>query len=254
VRFGLRAANDPRILNTVQVIDATLKTETATGPVWHRYTQDGYGEHADGSPFDGTGVGRGWPLLAGERAHYELALGHGGEARRLARVMAAQSSPGGLLPEQVWDMPDVPERELFNGRPSGSAMPLVWAHAEYIKLLRSLRDGQVFDTPPQPVLRYQVNRRTSSLAMWRLNHKCRAFPAGKRLRIELLEPALLHWSVDDWHTVHDTTTQDTGLGMHIADLPTACLRPGDRVLFTVFWPTARRWEGVDYEVTVDEPV
>jgi glucoamylase len=61
VRFGLRSADDPRMASTVQVIDALLRSETATGPVWHRYNGDGYGEHDDGSPFDGTGVGRGWP-------------------------------------------------------------------------------------------------------------------------------------------------------------------------------------------------
>ena len=75
VRFGIRAANDPRIRDTVTVIDALLKVETPCGPTWHRYNDDGYGEHADGAPFDGTGIGRGWPLLTGERAHYELASG-----------------------------------------------------------------------------------------------------------------------------------------------------------------------------------
>ena len=73
VRFGLRAADDPRIRDTAKVIDALLKVETPSGPTWHRYNDDGYGEHEDGSPFDGTGIGRGWPLLTGERAHYELA-------------------------------------------------------------------------------------------------------------------------------------------------------------------------------------
>ncbi|TIP54468.1 MAG: hypothetical protein E5X68_36870, partial [Mesorhizobium sp.] len=71
VRFGLRAADDPRILNTVKVIDAELRCELPQGPLWCRYSGDGYGEHEDGSPFDGTGRGRPWPLLAGERAHYE---------------------------------------------------------------------------------------------------------------------------------------------------------------------------------------
>ena len=75
VRFGLRAPDDPRIVNTVKVIDATLKVDTPRGPAWHRYQGDGYGEHADGGPFDGTGIGRAWPLLTGERAHYELAAG-----------------------------------------------------------------------------------------------------------------------------------------------------------------------------------
>src|SRR5207237_4375368 len=122
VRFGLRAADDPRIVNTLSVIDGVLKSETATGSVWHRYNDDGYGEHEDGSPVDGTGVGRGWPLLAGERAHYELAAGHTEEAIRLLRVIERQTSPGGLIPEQVWDAADIPDRELFNGHPSGSAM------------------------------------------------------------------------------------------------------------------------------------
>ena len=63
--------------------------------------------------------------------------------------MEACTSRGALIPEQVWDSPDIPARELFRGKPSGSAMPLVWAHAEHIKLLRSLADGQVYDMPPQ---------------------------------------------------------------------------------------------------------
>jgi glucoamylase len=87
VRFGLRAADDPRILNTVKVIDATLKVETPRGPAWHRYQGDGYGEHADGGPYDGSGVGRAWPLLTGERAHYELAAGRVYVAEHLTRAM-----------------------------------------------------------------------------------------------------------------------------------------------------------------------
>ncbi len=75
VRFGLRSPHDPRILDTITVIDALLKVDTPYGPAWHRYNDDGYGEHEDGAPFDGTGVGRAWPLLTGERAHYELAAG-----------------------------------------------------------------------------------------------------------------------------------------------------------------------------------
>jgi glucoamylase len=129
------------------VIDALLKVETPSGPTWHRYNDDGYGEHEDGAPFDGTGIGRGWPLLTGERAHYELAAGRIEEAKRLLTTLESFANEGGLLPEQVWDSPDIPERELHFGRPSGSAMPLVWAHAEYLKLRRSLRDGRLFDLP-----------------------------------------------------------------------------------------------------------
>ena len=110
VRFGLRAPDDPRIRNTVAVIDALLKVELPAGPCWRRYNGDGYGEHDDGSPFDGTGIGRLWPLLTGERAHYELAAGRTAEAERLLRTLEACSSDGHLLPEQVWDSDDIPER------------------------------------------------------------------------------------------------------------------------------------------------
>ncbi|MCB1229340.1 MAG: glucan 1,4-alpha-glucosidase [Verrucomicrobiae bacterium] len=154
VRFGLRRADDPRIVNTVKVIDALLKRDLPPGPAWLRYNGDGYGEHEDGSPFDGTGVGRPWPLLAGERAHYELARGDTDAAKNLAEALENFASFTGLIPEQVWDADDIPENELFRGRPSGSAMPLVWAHSEYLKLIRSLKDGAVFDRPGICVRRY----------------------------------------------------------------------------------------------------
>ncbi|MEO7996531.1 MAG: glycoside hydrolase family 15 protein [Gemmatimonadaceae bacterium] len=157
VRFGLRSAHDPKILNTVKIIDAVLKCETNTGPTWLRYNEDGYGEHEDGGAYDGTGIGRGWPLLAGERAHYEIAAGNFDEAARLAAVMRSQAHAGAMLPEQVWNATDIPEHELFNGEPTGSAMPLVWAHSEYVKVLRSLHEKRVFDCPPQTLKRYNQN-------------------------------------------------------------------------------------------------
>jgi len=253
VRFGLRAADDPRIVNTVKAIDALLKTETATGPMWHRYNNDGYGEHEDGSAFDGTGIGRGWPLLGGERAHYELAAGRCDEANRLCKVMEAQAGAGGFFPEQVWDAADIPERELFNGHPSGSAMPLVWAHAEYVKLVRSLQDGRVFDLPPQTVQRYQVQRRAPPHFPWRFAQKIHTLPAGKLLRMETLAPARVHWSADGWGSVHDIHTRDTGLGLHVADLPTSELPEGRAVHFTFQWLEADRWEGQDFAVQIGSP-
>jgi glucoamylase len=161
VRFGLRSADDPRICDTAKVIDALLKLETPNGATWHRYNDDGYGEHEDGSPFDGTGIGRGWPLLTGERAHYELAAGREAIAKQLLSAMESFANESGLISEQVWDSPDIAERELHCGRPSGSAMPLVWAHAEYLKLRRSLRDGRLFDQPPQTVQRYLKEKTVS---------------------------------------------------------------------------------------------
>ena len=250
VRFGLRSAEDPRVVNTVKVIDALLRVETPCGPSWHRYNDDGYGEHADGSPFDGTGIGRVWPLLTGERAHYELTAGRRAEAEQLKRTMEALANEGGMLSEQIWDAPDIPDKGLFFGKPSGSAMPLVWAHSEYVKLRRSLHDGRVFDTPAQTVERYQVKKTGSPHAIWRFNHKCRTMMRGKTLRLEVLAPATVHWSDDGWRTVHDTPTKDTGLGVHCADLETEQMPAGGTVEFTFCWTAGGEWENRNFTVAV----
>jgi glucoamylase len=254
VRFGLRPANDPRIVNTVKVIDALLKVMTPRGPAWHRYNGDGYGEHDDGGPFDGIGVGRAWPLLTGERGHYELAAGRMDDAEQLARAMQTFAGNSLLLPEQVWDGPDIPERELLLGQASGSARPLVWAHAEFLKLRRSIADGVVFDQPPQAFARYVTGGlRTTPFAPWRFNNKIRTLRAGRILRVETLAPAVVHWGSGigaAWQGVRDTETVDTGLGIFVADLPTAELTAGATIDLTFYWPDASRWEGTDFRIEV----
>jgi glucoamylase len=249
VRFGLRAFDDPRILGTLKVIDALLKVNLPQGPCWYRYNGDGYGEHEDGSPFDGTGIGRAWPLLAGERAHYEIAAGRPQAAEELLKVMELSTEGGRLIPEQVWDTADIPALELFRGKPSGSACPLVWAHSEYIKLRRSLRDGKIFDQPPQPVRRYQVDKQKATHFEWRFNNKCRTMPQGKKLRLVLPAQAQVHWSFDRWQSTQDTDSRDP-LGIYVADLPTDQLSAGREIVFTFFWPAEQRWEGGDYSVAV----
>jgi len=250
VRFGLRAADDPRILSTVKVIDSLLKVDLPQGPVWRRYNEDGYGEHDDGAPFDGTGVGRVWPLLTGERAHYELAAGNEAEAQSLAETMR-NSARDLLLPEQSWDGPDIPERELVHGGPTGSAMPLCWAHAEYLRLRRSLRDGKVFDMPVDTFDRYVKSSTPSTSVAWNRSQKCRTIPHGMGLRILLRDPATIRWTSDAWSTHHDVKTVDTGLGVHTTMLPTGRLDEGTTAMFTFRF--ADRWEGANYEVTIDRP-
>jgi glucoamylase len=252
VRFGLRHAEDPRITNTVQVIDRTLRVETPNGPCWHRYSHDGYGEHEDGSPFNGTGIGRAWPLLTGERAHYELAAGRTSEAEKLQVAMESFANESGLLPEQIWDADDIPERRLYFGQPTGSAMPLVWAHAEYVKLRRSLHDGQVFDTPRQAVERYIEKDTYSRFAVWRFEQKRRAMAESKTLRIEVRSPAVVHWSMNGWAAPQDAATRDTGLGLHVADLATHKAEAGCSIVFTFYWPDSQRWEGKDFDVVVEK--
>ncbi len=251
VRFGLRAPDDPRIIDTVRVIDALLRTETPYGPCWHRYNGDVYGEYANGAPYDGGGIGRAWPLLTAERAHYELAAGRIDAARRLQETCGQFANDGGLLPEQVWDAADIPARALALGKPAGSAMPLVWAHAEYVKLCRSLHDGRVFDLPPQTVRRYLVDRVSSPRSVWRFADRIATMSPGQVLRIETLDPAVVHWSANDWSSVQDTVTRNSGLGVHVADIPTQALRAGTRIRFTFRWPEADRWEGENFEVKIE---
>src|SRR5207302_9688526 len=189
--------------------------------------------------------------LAGERAHYELAAGRPQAAEDLLRVMELSTEGGRLIPEQVWDRADIPALELFLGKPSGSARPLVWAHAEYIKLRRSLRDGKIFDQPLQTVQRYVFEHKSAEYFGWRFNNKPRTLPCGKKLRIILLTPGMVHWSDDHWQTTHDSYSRDSGLGVHAVDLPTRNLVTGHEVVFTLYWPDEQRWEGKDYAITIE---
>jgi len=225
------------------ITDSTPVREVARGAAQPEPFAPGWpGSPTDGRPYDGTGVGRAWPLLTGERAHYELAAGRTHPDEHLAQALETIAGDA-LLPEQVWDSADIPARELFIGHASGSAMPLVWAHAEYLKLCRSLFDGRIFDQPAQTVERYLVHQTTSDRIIWRFNNKVRSMPANKTLRVETLAPAVVHWSADGWRTTYDTATRDTTLGVHLAALETRHLSWGDRVHLTFYWPEAQRWEG-----------
>jgi glucoamylase len=236
------------------VIDRLLKVDLPQGPLWYRYNGDGYGEHADGSPFDGTGIGRAWPLMTGERAHYELARGDVQEARRLLATLEASANEGGFLPEQTWDTDDIEALELFRGRPAGSAMPLVWAHSEHIKLLRSLRDGKVYDMPAAVVERYRGGKRGSMLTIWRFNSRASTIEAGRKLRIELLAPALIHWSIDGWAAQHDTPTWATSFHLYVAELDVSQVPAGGSLAFTFYWTDVQHWEGTNFTVQIVQPV
>jgi glucoamylase len=250
VRYGIRAANDPVIVDSVRVIDAALKVQTKVGPVWHRYNHDGYGQQQDGGPFTRVGVGRAWPLLTGERGHYELAAGRSVEC--YLRAMEQFASPTGLLPEQVWDEADKPQEFLSLGKPTGSAMPLMWAHAEYVKLLRSASDGKVYDAIPEVQQRYLGDRKNRKLVeVWKPNRRVRFMRKGSILRIHGNESFRLRWSSDGWKSQSDTESSANALAIDFVDLPmaVASLR-GVCIRFTFFWRDSNRWEGQDYDVTV----
>jgi glucoamylase len=249
VRFGLRRPDDSLILDSVRVADALLKTDTPSGPVWHRYNCDGYGEHDDGSPYDGTGRGRGWPLLTGERGHYELALGR--DPLPYLEAMRRMTSPGGMLPEQVWDADPIPSRRLAPGRPTGSAMPLVWAHAEFIKLLISRHQGHPIDRPRAVWQRYRGHRPAARHAFWWPHAPIAGLPAGAFLAVALPLPAVVHWGHDEWRDAADVPTVESGLGFHIAVLEVSRLAAGARIDFTWRWQGSGDWRDRDCTVVVE---
>jgi glucoamylase len=248
VRYGIRRPDDPLIWDSLAVVDAVLKVDTPNGPAWRRYNHDGYGQRPDGGPYAGWGQGRAWPLLTGERGHYELAAGQ--DPTPFIRAMERFANGTGLLPEQVWDEPDRPELGLRLGGPTGAAMPLMWAHAEYIKLLRSARDGRVFDLIEPVRVRYLGNRRTvRQLEIWKPNRRPRVMQSDMTLRVQAPAPFRLVWSNDNWQTVHDTISATTALGIAFADLKPAPGQGGS-IKFTFHWTADERWEGEDYAVAV----
>jgi len=127
----------------------------------------------------------------------------------------------------------------------------VWAHSEYIKLRRSLLEGRIFDQPPQTVERYLTNKKSAEYFNWRFNNKARTMPRGKKLRILLMDPAMVHWSFDGWQTAHDGDSKESGWDLQYLDLPTETLAAGGQIVFTFRWKNSGQWEGRDYVVIVE---
>lgn len=246
VRLGIRAADDPVIVDSVAVIDEVLKYDLPQGPCWRRYNHDGYGQYPDGRAFDGGGEGRCWPLLTGERGHYELAAGR--DPDPYIKALEGFANAGGMLTEQVWDAADLPEREMYFGAPTGSAMPLCWAHAEYISLVRSRCDGVAFDRIESVYQRYAVNKTPNRVEIWTLAHQPAEIAAGKPLRIICDAAAVVHWSSDQWETRADLTTVENELQLHVVDLPIDQAKPGATIVFSIYWPGEDRWEDHDFSV------
>lgn len=165
VRLGIRKADDPLVVNSLDVVDAVLSYEApeGAGTYWYRYNWDGYGEYPDGRPYDGAGQGHPWPLFCGERGEYEIALARcgtsAGPIRRFAPLamlaaMAAAAGPGYMIGEQIWDGPAMFDKGLIPGKGTGAATPLVWAMAQYVRLAVAIGCGANRETPPAVYERY----------------------------------------------------------------------------------------------------
>lgn len=247
VRYGVRAAGSELMENSLKVVDKTLKLETPRGSAWHRYNHDGYGQRPDGGPYKGWGEGRAWPLLSGERGHYELAAGR--DVAPFIQAVENFANEGRLLPEQVWDEADRPEQFLFLGEPTGAAMPLMWAHAEYLKLLRSAADGLVFDCIPEVYERYVERLECQNLEIWKPNRQARTVKRGYRLRVQCPRAFRLRWTLNDSQSSHDSRSQETAVGIEYVDLDISENERGP-VRFTFYWLGEERWEEEEYEVRV----
>ena len=166
------------------------------------------------------------------------------------RAMVSLATSTKLLPEQVWALADLPKAHMSFGRPTGGAMPLAWAHAEYIQLVRSAADGQVFGLISEVADRYRKRRKVPPLEIWKFNRQVNTIPGGRTLRIQAASSFRLHWTCDEWTQAHDTESASVGTGHAYVDIPVA---PGQTapVRFTFFWTAAERWEGRDFQVGID---
>ncbi|GGA67004.1 glucan 1,4-alpha-glucosidase [Edaphobacter acidisoli] len=253
VRYGIRRADDPLIVDSLKVVDYCLKSESPYGPCWRRYNHDGYGERKDGGPYEGWGQGRSWPLLAGERAHYELAAGR--DVKPLITALEQFSSRGGMLPEQVWDTADMPQCGMFRGRPAGSAQPLVWAHSEYLKLLCSVTNRAVMDRISVVERRYAVPKDKRTFAnhteIFQLTRPVTSIPAGHTLRIVDAGRFRVVYSMDGWATTLSTDSHTVGNPGFVANIPIAAGQTGSLV-FTLCWvdQNGERWLGRNIDVSI----
>jgi glucoamylase len=247
VRYGLRRAKDARILRSLEGVDASLKKNLPGGPSWQRYFGDRYGEHDDGSPWNGQGQGRAWPVLTGERARHFFSMGL--PARELVRTMESFAGPGLMLPEQIWDGPNLPAFGLDFGRANGSASPLGWSHAEYLQLLAMLARNDFSDVVQPVRRRYTEGSPHQPAFIWSHRHQIKRLVAGRRFKVQLPRPGTVHFTADDWATSTDVEAVDTTLGVWVADVPTHKLAPGSSFAWTARYGTG--WEGQNFTVTVD---
>src|SRR5260221_522622 len=246
VRYGLRRPKDERILRSLQGVDALLKVSLPAGPSWRRYVGDLYGEKDDGSPWDGSGRGRAWPVLTGERARHFFSMGL--PAAEIVRSLEGFAGPGLMLPEQVWDAADIPAKGLYFGRATGSASPLGWAHAEYLELLVTIALAGFPDIVLPARRRYTEGTAPEPAFVWTHRHQITKLAPGRRLRVQLPRPGSIHYSFDDWKTFAEVEAIDTTLGVWVAEVPSNKLAAGTAFSWTAHYMTG--WEGKNYTLTV----
>ena len=145
VRLGIRPADDSLVENSLRIIDSTIRVKTPNGSAFYRYNHDGYGETWFGGPWLGTGVGRLWTLLAGERGEYAVA--RGADPTPYLQAMRRFANDGGMIPEQVWDRATPGTGGFAFGAGTGSATPLVWSMGQFLRLAVDAQEKRIVEQP-----------------------------------------------------------------------------------------------------------
>ncbi len=143
-----RRRRDRLIVESLKLIDQLIKVRTPVGDAWYRYNHDAYGETPAGGNYDGrNGVGRLWTLLTGERGEYETRGRRYRGARKRLDTLAGFANDGLMIPEQVWDREESRVRVFVLAAGTGSATPLAWSMAQFIRLAMSIERGRNVETP-----------------------------------------------------------------------------------------------------------
>src|SRR5262249_12344537 len=109
-------------------------------------------------------------------------------------MMTRMTGPTGLIPEQVWDGLPLPARGLEPGKPTGGAMPLVWAHAEFLKLLRTRQEKRPIELLNSVEKHFRRKVADVGTWHWRTDTPFDALPAHRDLLVEMESPFVLLWA------------------------------------------------------------
>ncbi len=254
VRYGVRRADDPLIIDSLKVVDHVLKIDTPYGPCWRRYNHDGYGQRKDGGPYIGYGQGRAWPLLTGERAHFELAAGND-----IARSSApSKTSPpsAACSPSRSGTTPTCPPNISTAAAPPAPPSRSAGPTPSTSSSSAPSNDNHIFDRISVVEERYAVpkdqRKFQSRMEIFRTTRPISAMVCGGTLRIIDPEPFQVLWTTDNWATKTTTDARPVdGFGA-FADLTAPAQTGGQTgvLSFTLFWPASNRWLGRNYDVTM----
>ena len=216
VRYGIRKPGDQLNRGFSPRGGRGPQSKTPFGPCWRRYNHDGYGQKKDGGPFQGWGYGHAWPVLTGERGHYELAAAR--DAKPFIRAMEGFATSTTLLPEQVWALPGFcPSSHEFwtsDRRRHAAGVGACRIHP----IGASATDGQVFGLIPEVADHYRNRRAAVPLEIWKFNRQVRSLTGGGTLRIQAASPFRLHWTSDEWGQVHETDSTSIATGHEYVDV------------------------------------